>query len=60
MEKVEENGEVIVLLGVRKEESSARKQNIEKWEIEGHLLGHNTLCNTYVYNPIVDLTVDEV
>lgn len=59
--KVEENGEVIVLLGVRKAESDARRRRIENREIEGYLLTpHNTLNNTYVYNPIVDLTTDEV
>lgn len=60
-EKVAENGEVIVLLGVRKSESIARKIRIEKRQIEGYLLTpHATLSNTYVYNPIVDLTTDEI
>ncbi|MFY9177433.1 MAG: DNA phosphorothioation system sulfurtransferase DndC [Caldicoprobacterales bacterium] len=60
-EKVEENGEVIVLLGVRKAESAARRQSIEKREIEGYLLNpHATLNNTYVYSPIVELTANEV
>lgn len=60
-EKVEENGETIVLLGVRKAESNTRKQGIEKRKIEGFLLSpHTTLCNTYVYNPIVNLSMDDV
>ncbi|MBU5310597.1 DNA phosphorothioation system sulfurtransferase DndC [Tissierella carlieri] len=60
-EKVEENGEAIVLLGVRKAESSARRQSIEKRKIDGYLLNpHATLYNTYVYSPIVDLTVNDV
>lgn len=60
-EKIEENGEAVVLLGVRKAESSARKQSIEKRKIEGFLLNpHSTLYNTYVYSPIVDLTMDDV
>lgn len=60
-EKISENGEVIVLLGVRKSESIARKIRIENRQIEGYLLTpHATLPNTYVYNPIVDLATDEV
>lgn len=60
-EKVKENGEVVVLLGVRKSESIARGIRIRKREIEGYLLTpHVTLQNTYVYNPIVELTTDDV
>lgn len=60
-EKVKENGEVVVLLGVRKAESIARKIRIENRQIEGYLLTpHVSLKNTYVYNPIVDLTTDDV
>ncbi|WP_252242698.1 DNA phosphorothioation system sulfurtransferase DndC [Clostridium sp. ZS2] len=60
-EKVKENGEVVVLLGVRKNESIARGIRIKRREIEGYLLTpHVTLDNTYVYNPIVDLTTDDV
>lgn len=58
---VDESGEAIVLLGVRKDESVARKQSIEKREIDGYLLNpHTTLTNTYVYSPIVELTTDDV
>ena len=60
-EKVKENGEVVVLLGVRKAESIARGIRIKKREIDGYLLTpHVTLQNTYVYNPIVNLTTDDV
>ncbi len=59
--KVEENGEVVVLLGVRKSESIARGIRIKNREIDGYLLTpHGTLSNTYVYNPIVDLSTDDV
>lgn len=57
--------DVIVILGVRKEESSARKARIEKNEIEGYLLtphpslrGKNKLA--YVYTPIVNFTTADV
>lgn len=60
-EKVKENGEVVVLLGVRKSESIARGIRIRNREIDGYLLTpHATLTNTYVYNPIVELTTDNV
>lgn len=60
-DKVKENGEVVVLLGVRKAESIARGIRIKNREIEGYLLTpHVTLANTYVYNPIVELTTDDV
>lgn len=60
-EKVKENGEVVVLLGVRKAESLARNIRITNREIDGYLLTpHVTLPNTYVYNPIVELTTDDV
>lgn len=60
-QKVDENGEVIVLLGVRKAESVVRKRRIENRQIEGYLLTpHATISNTYVYNPIVDLSTDDV
>lgn len=60
-EKINENGEVVVLLGVRKSESIARRIRIENRQLEGYLLTpHATLQNTYVYNPIVDLSTTEV
>jgi len=60
-DKVKESGEVVVLLGVRKAESIARNIRIKNREIEGYLLTpHVTLQNTYVYNPIVELTTDDV
>lgn len=60
-DKVKENGEVVVLLGVRKSESIARGIRIKNREIDGYLLTpHVTLANTYVYNPIVELTTEDV
>lgn len=58
---IEEYGEVLFLLGVRKAESSARKRRIENREIDGYLLTpHSTINHAYVYNPIVELTTDNV
>jgi len=57
----EENKEVVVLLGVRKAESIARKRRIEGREIINRLLNrHETIQDAYVYNPIVELTTDDV
>ena len=57
--------DVVVLLGVRKSESIARKQRIQNKEIDGYLLiPHDTLRSkngmAYVYSPIVDFSIDDV
>ena len=57
----EEGKEVVVLLGVRKAESIARKRRIEGRELANRLLNrHETIQDAYVYNPIVELTTDDV
>lgn len=57
----EEAKEVVVLLGVRKAESIARKRRIEGRELANRLLNrHETIQDAYVYNPIVELTTDDV
>lgn len=62
LDKVSEYGEVILLLGVRKDESAMRKASIENHQnIENsNLTAHTSLKNAYVYRPIVDVTTDEV
>lgn len=57
----EESEEVVVLLGVRKAESIARKRRIEGRELANRLLNrHETIQEAYVYNPIVELTTEDV
>ena len=57
----EENQEVVVLLVVRKAESIARKRRIEGRELANRLMNrHETIQDAYVYNPIVELTTDDV
>lgn len=57
----EEAEEVVVLLGVRKAESIARKRRIEGRELANRLLNrHETIQDAYVYNPIVELTTEDV
>ncbi len=53
--------EVVVLLGVRKEESIARRVRIEGRELVDRLLNrHETIKRAYVYPAIVELTTDDV
>lgn len=55
-ETIKNNGEIIILLGVRKAESTYRERNIRNREIEGKLLiPHNYIENAYVYNPLSDI-----
>ncbi|XXQ67503.1 DNA phosphorothioation system sulfurtransferase DndC [Neisseriaceae bacterium B1] len=62
VQKVDENGAAIIVLGVRKDESSTRKASIERHQNigESNLTPHSDLKNAFVYRPIVDLTTDEV
>lgn len=53
---IKNNGEVILLTGVRKAESSYRAANIKAREIEGKLLiPHTAIDNAYMYNPLTEL-----
>jgi DNA sulfur modification protein DndC len=56
------SGAAILLLGVRKDESSTRAASINrrKNEIGSRLTPHTELSNAYVYRPIVNLTTDDV
>ncbi|MGE5474815.1 MAG: DNA phosphorothioation system sulfurtransferase DndC [Ignavibacteriales bacterium] len=60
-DKVANEGEVIILLGVRKAESTARARRIEGRQIVGKLLNkHEVIEGAYVYNPITELTTEDV
>jgi DNA sulfur modification protein DndC len=61
--KVAENGEVVLLLGVRKAESSARAtriQGYENSEAPGQLSPHNDVKGCLIFRPIADLDNDDV
>ena len=61
LETIKNNGEVILLLGVRKAESVYRANNIRAREIEGKLLvPHNDIENAYVYNPLTEIPNEDV
>ena len=52
LDTIKKNGEVVMLLGVRKAESSYRARGITAREVEGKLLvRHTDIENAYVYNP---------
>lgn len=61
LERVAEHGEVVLLLGVRKQESATRAQVMNLRRIKDSLLSrHSTLPNAFVYTPIRDYSVDDV
>lgn len=61
LKTIQENGEVVMLLGVRKAESQYRARGIEKREVEGKLLvKHTDIDNAYVYNPLTEIPNDIV
>jgi len=60
-EKIAEYGEVVVLLGARKAESSTRAQVMShRREISSHLFHHSSLANAWVFTPIEDWASDDV
>lgn len=60
-DRINESGQIIILLGVRKGESITRLKTITAREIEGKLLNmHNDIPNAYVYNPITEVPNDLV
>ena len=61
LERVAEHGEVVLLLGVRRQESATRAQVMNLRQIKNSLLSrHSTLPNAFVYTPIRDYSVDDV
>jgi DNA sulfur modification protein DndC len=59
-EKLAENGEVIILLGTRSDESSTRARTMKKYEIKGSRLRQHTFPNAHVFAPIKDVLTKEV
>lgn len=58
--KVAESGQVILLLGVRREESATRAVSVNRYSNGQRLNDHNDLQGCKVYRPVVDFTTDEV
>ena len=58
--KISDHGEVIILLGTRSDESSARAQSVKKHSVEGSRLRNHPLPNAKAYAPISDVLTSEV
>ena len=59
-EKVAENGEVILLLGVRRSESAARAASARKYDNGQRLNPHNDITGCFVFRPILELDTEDV
>lgn len=62
-QRISESGECILLLGVRKAESAARHQRINKYLIQDNhsrLSDNKDIAGCKMFRPIMDLTTDEV
>jgi DNA sulfur modification protein DndC len=61
LEQASAFGEVIVILGVRKNESNTRAQVMDLYKIKGSLLSrHSKFPQTFVYTPVEDFTLDDI
>lgn len=59
--QVKENGEVIIVLGARKDESASRAQTLGKYEIKNfRLRRHTTISSAYLFTPIEDWSFRDV
>jgi DNA sulfur modification protein DndC len=57
---VSRGGELILLLGVRRSESTDRTKIVERYSNGERLNRHNDLSGCWIYRPLLDLTTDEV
>lgn len=60
LEKIDQEGEAILLLGTRSDESTNRANSIKKYEIKGERLRKHVLPRAYVYAPIKDVLTDDL
>jgi DNA sulfur modification protein DndC len=62
LDQVAACGSAIIVLGVRKDESSSRRRSVESFQndVGTRLHPHKELKGAYVYRPIVDLATDDV
>lgn len=58
--QVDEAGQVILLLGVRRSESATRSASVGRYDNGERLNRHNDLVGCMVFRPIVELATDEV
>ena len=58
---IKKDGEIVILLGVRKAESAARSRSISSREIEGKILSpHPQIAKAYVYSPLSEIRNENV
>ena len=58
---IKKDGEIVILLGVRKAESAARSRSISSREIEGKILTrHPQIAKAYVYSPLSEVRNENV
>lgn len=60
LDKIDTFGEVIILLGTRKEESSSRAASVKKHQIKESRLSKHPLPNAYAFTPLSDVITDDV
>ena len=60
LDKIDENGEVILLLGTRSDESSKRAGTMKKYEFGANRLRKHSLPKAFVYTPIKNILNEEV
>lgn len=61
LSQVNKYGQVVILLGARKDESLSRAQVMERYQQNGQRLRkHSTLRNAFVFTPLADVVTDEV
>lgn len=61
MDKVSKFGEVVMVLGVRENESASRDNVLKSHTVEGkNLMRHSSMPNAYVFAPIRKFSVDDV
>lgn len=59
-EQVDRAGQVILLLGVRRDESATRAGSVARYDNGQRLNRHNDLVGCMVFRPIVEVTTDDV
>lgn len=61
LDKVAQHGEVILALGMRRNESANRNKVIENHEVKGYKLSrHGQLRGAWVFMPVEDFTTDDI
>jgi DNA sulfur modification protein DndC len=59
-DQVNAAGQVILLLGVRRDESSTRAGTVARYDNGRRLSRHNDMADCMVFRPIVNVVIDEI